>query len=78
MRAHRAAHHDHKAGQREQRDSSASSATRRAEVAVHEREHRQHGQPIPHDERQLADEQRGDGRKRAKPAPPGKRAHHPP
>ena len=78
VRAHRAPHHDHQAGQREQRDSGAGGAARRAEVAVDEREHGRGDQPIPHDERQLAGQQRGDGGKRAEPAPPGERTRHAP
>ena len=39
VRAQRAAHYDHQAGQREQRDSGAGGTAWRVEVAVDEREH---------------------------------------
>ena len=78
VRAHRAAHHDHEAGQGEQRDRGAGGAARRAEVALGEREHGRGDQQIPHDERQFADHQRGDSGERAEPGPPGERARHAP
>jgi hypothetical protein len=39
MRAQRAAHHHHQAGQREQRDRGAGDTARRVQVTVGEREH---------------------------------------
>jgi hypothetical protein len=73
----RTANHDPQAGQREQRDGGTSSAARRVEVAVGEREHSRRDQQVCHDERQLTDEQRGDLGERTGPAPPVQRARDP-
>ena len=78
VRAQRAAHDDHQAGQGEQRDNGGGGAGRGAEVAVGEREHGRGDQKIPDEERQLADHQRGEGGEGAEPAPPGERARHAP
>jgi hypothetical protein len=78
VRAQFTAHHDHKTGQREQRDGGADGATRGAEVALGEGEHGRRDQQIRHDERQFADEQRGDGGERARPSPPSQRTRDSP
>ncbi len=58
VRAHGVAHHDHEAGQREQRDNGADGAAWRVEVAVDKREHGRRDQQTPNDERQFTGEQR--------------------
>jgi hypothetical protein len=65
-----ATRHHQEAGQREQRHGGTGGAARRVEVTVGEREHRRGDQQVSHDDRQLADEQRGNGGERAEPGPP--------
>ena len=64
------------------RASSATTARdgagRGAEVAVGEREHGRRDQKIPHNKRQLADHQPGEGGQGAEPGPPGEGARHAP
>ena len=73
-----AAHDDHQAGQGKQRDNGGDGAGRGAEVAVGEREHGRRDQKIPHNKRQLADHQPGEGGEGAETGPPGEGARHAP